>query len=313
MRKRKHTELAQPETRITFSEIGGSGLQETMGFVTAAYDTRLDYPAAEPIYRRILRSSPEMVMTGNTFQVWGRHTRAVVELPDNASDADRAYAEFVENDINQNMEGGFVRFSDTLYRFTPFFGFGYWEALPGVRSNDWTPPDGDTWRSEANDGLIGIRRLAYRDLSTFDHWEFDLQKRMVGMWQTDWTSNDPNKKRTVLIPLANALHLTYGDPNNPEGLTPLEAVYRIERIKYGLEVVYGIGSERAAGYMSVQVNEKMNLSADDKANIRAAAAAILTAQQGNYATWPFGISGEVKDVSFGAALACSKPSNTTAF
>jgi hypothetical protein len=36
-------------------------------------------------------------------------------------------------------------------------------------------------------------------------------------------------------------------------------------------------------------------------NIANAAKAILTAQQGNYAAWPFGITGEVKDVGFGAA------------
>jgi hypothetical protein len=43
------------------------------------------------------------------------------------------------------------------------------------------------------------------------------------------------------------------------------------------------------------------LSAQDKADIRRAARAITTAQEGNYATWPKGITGELKDVPFSAA------------
>lgn len=304
MRKRKTqpAELAAPETRIVFAEAGSSGLQENMGFVTAAYETKLQWPSVQPIYAKLRRSMPEMVMVGNTFQTWGRHVRVVVELPDNPTDDDKAYAEFVEQDQNQNIDGGFTSFGDALFGWTPFYGWGWWEAPASVRDPNWIPPDGDTWRSEASDGLIGIRRLAYRDPSTFDHWEFDQNKRVKGLWQSDWTINNPKKSRTVLLPVDQSLHVTYGDPNNPEGLSPLEAVYRVYQIKFGLEVVNGIGFEHAAGYLNITTTQQnLTLSAEDKNNIRAAAKAILTAQQGNYATWPYGIEGEVKDVSFGAA------------
>ena len=53
----------------------------------------------------------------------------------------------------------------------------------------------------------------------------------------------------------------------------------------------------------MQKSSPGELSPDDKANIRSAARAILTAQEGNYAAWPFGVEGEVKDIPFGAAPA----------
>jgi hypothetical protein len=86
-------------------------------------------------------------------------------------------------------------------------------------------------------------------------------------------------------------------------MTPLEAVYRLYNIRYALEVVNGIGFEHAAGYLSVGVTESKTLTPADLTNIRNAAKAVLTAQEGNYAVWPYGIAGEVKDVSFGAAPA----------
>lgn len=300
-KSKKPVEMAQKtETRIVFAEAGSSGLQETMGFVSAAYENKLTWPSVQPVYARIRRSMPEMVMIGNAFGAWGRNIKLKCELPDEPTDDDKRYQEFIESE-SQNMEGGIGAFIDSLLAWVPFYGWGWWEAPAAVRDPSWVPPDNDPWRSEADDGLIGIRRLAYRDPSTFDHWEFDDYKRVLGLWQTDTTAA-PGKSKTTLLPKNQSLHITYGDHDNPEGLSPLEAVYRLERIKYGLEVVNGIGFEHAAGYLNIKtVQPNTILSEADKSNIRSAARAIMTAQQGNYATWPYGIEGEVKDVSFGAA------------
>ncbi len=43
------------------------------------------------------------------------------------------------------------------------------------------------------------------------------------------------------------------------------------------------------------------MTEEDKSIVKAAASAIMTAQEGNYALWPKGIIGEIKDVPFGAA------------
>lgn len=283
-----------PEVRIVFNEAGTSGLKQFSGFVNEAYNAQLFWPTVQPLYSRLRRSMPEIVMIRQAFTAWARNTAPQVDLPDEATDDDKRYQEFIYSDF-ENMEGGYTKFIDTLVNHVPFDGWGWWEAVPSVRRMDWKAPD--DWQSQEDDGLFGLRRLAWRDTSTFYGWEFDDKKNMVGLNQQDFPYPP------VLLEKKNGLHITFGDPNNPEGLSPLEAVWRLERIRFGLEVVQGIGYEHAAGYLNVNKTEAGTLSEDDKSNVRAAARAILTAQEGNYALWPFGMNGEVKDIGFQASSA----------
>jgi len=289
-------ELAKgkPEVRIVFSESGTSGINEYSGFVSEAYNAQLFRPGVQKEYSRLRRSMPEIVMIRQGFTSWARNTSPQVDLPDDATDDDRRYQDFIYTDFD-NMDGGYTKFIDTLINHVPFFGWGWWDAPASRRDPEWKPPEGDDWRSEEADGLIGLRRLAWRDTSTFEGWKFDDNKKLLGMNQHDFP------KTPVYLPLENSLHMTFGDPNNPEGQTPLEAVWRLEGIRRGLEVVQGIGYEHAAGYLNVKKTESGTLTEADKSNVRSAAKAILTAQEGNYATWPFGMDGQVMDIGFAAA------------
>ena len=301
MSKRKaKRELAQKpktETRIIINqaETGTSGLKNAGDFVAEAYNHQLYWPTVAPLYNRIWRSMPEIAMIRNAFTSWGRNVDIEIDLPDKPSDDDKRYQDFVY-EVFDDIEGGQSAFIETVVTRAPFYGWEWFSAPACVRRPDWRPPDkDDNWRSEYDDGLIGLRRLAHRDQSTFMGWEFDEKKRLHGMYQQDF----PEPK--VIIPLDESLHLTYGDTNNPEGAAGLEPVWRLERIKFGLEVIYGIGMEHGAGYLNVQKTEAGSLSPDDKTNVASAAKAVLSAQEGNYALWPFGMEGEVKDISFSAA------------
>lgn len=297
-------DLAQPtEVRIIMNEMGSSGLKEQMGFVSEAYNKALYWPTVAPLYARLRTSMPTMVMVARAFAAWSKSVKPFVDLPEKPTDDDKRYQEFIEQDVD-NMEGGFGKYIETAVTRVLFDGFGVWEALPSRRERDWVPPsykgaDGktwkDDWRSEYDDGLIGLRRLAWRDNSTFDGWEFDCRKKAIGYKQRDYPSP------TVTLMLNQCLHHTFGDPNNPEGNAPLQAIWRLERIKYGLEVVMGIGFEHAAGHLKVQKTEKGVLSADDKTLVKNAARAIMSAQEGNYALFPFGMEGNVIDIGFQAA------------
>jgi hypothetical protein len=298
---RQAAELAKRpvETRIVINqaEQGTSGLKAYSGFITEAYNAALYYPTVTTLYNRIWRSMPEMAMVRNAFTAWGRNVNVEIDLPDEPSDDDKKYQDFVY-EVFDDLEGGKTKFLETIVSRAPFFGWTWFNAPACVRDPKWTPPDaGDEWRSQYDDGLIGFRRLAFRDPSTFFGWDFDDKKRLKGMKQMDFP--EPQ----VTIPLSESLHITYGDTNNPEGLPGLEPVWRLERIKFGLEVVYGIGMEHAAGYLNVQKTQTGDLSSADKANVADAAKAILSAQEGNYAAWPYGMEGEVKDIPFTAAPA----------
>lgn len=275
-----------------FDELGVSGLKEYSGYVEEAYSRELRWPTVSPLYSRMRRSDPEISVVRNVFTALASSQSFRWELPEDPTDGDKAAQEFAET-LFDDMEGGEGGFLETLTSNVPFLGWGWWEMLPGYRNPSWQPPNGDPWRSSYSDNRIGVRRLAWRDTSSFYKWEFAKNGQMTGMWQ--WAMPDPQ----ILLPLDRSLHLTFGDAHNPEGLSPLEAVWRLERIKYGLEVVQGIGFEHAAGYLSVTADNA--LGPEDKAAIRAAARSIMSAQEGNYAAWPKGVTGELVDVPFAAA------------
>ena len=303
--KKKTMELAAPKqtkrkkdstrTGIRFFEEGESGIKENYGFITEAYNAQLFWPTVQPLYSRLRRSMPEIVMIRQTFTSWARNIKPIVELPDEPTDDDKKYQDFIESDF-ENMDGGFTGFIDTCVNQVPFMGFGWWEALPAIRDPEWRPPSvEDDWRSEVDDGLIGLRRLAWRDSSTFFGWDMTENRKLKGMKQ------QVLMKQPVTLPLDKSLHITFGDPTNPEGLTPLEAVWRLERMKFGYEVVLGIGAEHAAGHLSINKTEQGDLSPDDRTMVEETAKNLLSAQEGNYAFWPFGIEGQVLDVPFQAA------------
>jgi len=276
-----------------FQEVGSVGLKTTMGFVNEAYHADLRWPQCQPLFSRMRRSDPEISIVRQVYAALGRGIKLSWELPDNPTDGDKAAAEFAET-VLQDISGGVTELAETMVSNVPFFGWGWWEVLPGVRNPKWKAPGEDDWQSNYSDGLIGIRRFAWRDSSSFDHWMLDdASGRLTGMVQQDW----PNP--VTPIPLDKSLHLTFGDPHNPEGLSPLESVWRLERIKYGLEIVQGIGFEHAAGYLSVNAEGEITDLA--KGQVRDAARAIMTAQEGNYALFPKGFAGKIEDVPFSAA------------
>lgn len=279
---------------MKYDEIGDSGLKQYAGFIEEAYHAELRWPAVQPLYSRMRRSDPEVSIVRNIYTSLARRLRFEWELPDDPTPDEQAAADFGAS-VLDDMDGGISGFAETMLGNVPFMGWGWWEVLWGLRSPDWRPPNGDPWRSEYDDNRFGIRRLAWRDSSAFYRWQMD-GGRMVGMVQMV-----PNTARQITIPLDRSLHITFGDAHNPEGLTPLEALWRLERIKYGLEVIQGIGFEHSAGHLSVKAEQQ--LTPEINAAVRAAARAIMMAQEGNYAVWPQGYTGEIVDSSFSAAAA----------
>jgi len=276
---------------MKFGETGTQGLEEYDGFISEAYNTKLFWPGCYDDYNRIRRSDPEITLARQGFITMARQVTLDVELHDDANDAERKYQDFLR-EVLDDIDGGPGELLEAAVSYVPFLGWAWWNAVPGLRRAEWRPPGGDDWRSKYNDNRIGIRRFGWRDHSSFHKWDMDKRGRVRGLVQIDG-----DRKKTT-IPARESLHLTFGDPYNPEGMALLEAIWRLERIKYGLEIIQGIGYEHAAGHLSVTADRK--LGDGDETAIARAARNILTAQEGNYATWPAGFTGEVKDIPFAA-------------
>lgn len=260
-----------------YNEIGTSGLPAFGGYITAAHIPQLRWPACLPDYERIRRSDPEIAgIVRQAFARFAGQQNMVAQPPEKPTPVEQKATDFL-NEMLDELLGGTVTFLDTYVNYAPFMGWAWFETPLGLRRRDWHSPNDDGWETRHNDGLIVIRSLAFRNPTSWESWDIGAtDKRLRGMWQND----APNP--SVLIPLDRSLHLTFGDSTSPEGWSPLEAVYRLERYKYNLELVYGIGSEHSAGYAKFTIKEELDASA--KALIRNAARAILAAQEGNYIT-----------------------------
>jgi hypothetical protein len=181
------------ELQSKFSEVGTLGLAAYSGFVEKAYTTELRWPTCYPVYNRIRRSDPEISIVRGGYTALARRMEIQVVGPDEPTDDDNHLAEFYESELS-NMEGGVTRFLETCVGYTPFLGWSWWWIAPGIRRRDWRPPDDDPWRSEADDGLVGVRRLAWRDQSSFQQWDLDdATGRLRGMIQNDF----PNPAVTI--------------------------------------------------------------------------------------------------------------------
>src|SRR5688572_23828341 len=127
----KTAELAAPktETRIVMLEAGTSGLKENYGFVSEAYNTALQWPQCSALYSRLQRSTPEIVMSSRTFSAWASVVELQADLPDEPTDDDKRYQEFLYQ-VFDDMEGGQARFKDDMVRHTPFDGFYFASVVP---------------------------------------------------------------------------------------------------------------------------------------------------------------------------------------
>ncbi len=283
-----------------YEEIGeGVGAGAFYGYIEKTTLPVLRWPGAHTTYDPIWRTNPETVVTrnmsaslvGNMPLTWELPLEVNnKELPPPTKD-DEAALDFCYS-VGDAIEGDIRTWlADCVFK-APFYGFGLWEMVPGLRKKSWAPPDEDPWRSNEDDGLTGFRRLGFRDYSTFYRWDLTDKGYVKGVEQLGNTG-----KRTM-IPAKQLLHIRYGDMANPEGIAILEAVYRPEYMKRQLEVVFGHGSEKSAGVLNVEADEK--LSPSDVSHIRNVARAVLSAQEGNFMAWPKGLRGAILDIPFAA-------------
>lgn len=277
-----------------FKELGSTGLPVMGEYINAAYNADLRMPAAYTDFNRIHRSDPEMAMIRRAFAALAGQQQILVSPPARANAAEERATLFLQQCLEE-VADGMPAFKETLVGYVPFWGWGWWEVPLGVRSDSFRAED--DWHSRYNDGLIAPRGLSFRHPSSFYSWEIEPKtKKTTGLVQLD----TPNPM--VTIPRQRSVHITLGDAINPEGWSPLEAIYRLERYKYSLEIILGMGFEHSSGHVKFTVREQ--LSSGDESRIAAAARAILSAQEGNYITEIADkFTANLIDVPFAAATA----------
>lgn len=215
--------------------IGATGLDRSAGQINEEWLRQLKGTNAVNVYRQMRDN--DAIIGAFMFAVESlvRQVRFYAKPASKTPEA-IAEAEFVE----QCMRDMSHTFSDLLSEVLSMlvFGWSYFEKVYKVRKG---PNEKDPkYRSRFTDGRVGWRKISIRAQDTLDHWEFDDDGGIRGMWQVS-----PPNYELAFIPIERSLLFrTQTNKNNPEGRSVLRNAYRSWYFKKRLEEIEAIGVER---------------------------------------------------------------------
>lgn len=170
-------------------------------------------------------------------------------------------------ECRQDMSHTWPDFISEINSMLPY-GWSYFETLYKRRFNKPMKKGADP-ASKYNDGKIGWRKIEIRSQASFDHWEFDEEGGLAGMWQMA----APDYKQRFIPIQKSLLFRTASRKNNPEGVSVLRSAYRPWYFKKRIEEIEGVGVERdLAGLPFASVPAEMlsaNASEKQKALLKA--------------------------------------------
>ena len=186
------------------------------------------------VYREMADNDP---VIGGVLFIIEMLFRAVewrVETPDDSPEA-QDVADFVESCL-EDMDH---TWDDFVSEACSMLVFGWQVSEIVLKRRLGRGQKDKTRRSNFDDGMIGIRKLAPRGQNTLLRWHFDENGDLLGMVQTDPTKGDN------YLPLDRCVHLkTTSRRASPEGRSILRTAYREWYFKKKIEEIEAIGIER---------------------------------------------------------------------
>lgn len=226
-----------PNTRL--SEIGYVGLKTSAGRILEESNYKLRFPFFVNEVKEMLNDAT--IATGMDFvRTMISRVEWKVEAPMGATDEQKEKAKFIETCMH-DMEHTWQKFITTASNYIPY-GFQIHEKVFRRRLK--------TIGSKFNDGFIGWRSLPVRAQSTISEWVYsDDGRKLLGVEQS--TSNMPNVKtveQDIFIPREKFLLFTAGgNLENPEGNSPLKAIWKHWRYRQEIEKLEAVGVSRDLG------------------------------------------------------------------
>jgi len=229
-----------------YGELGVSGLDIFSGYVRRDPEISLQGTKAVEQYDLMRLEDPTVaaVLAGLSLPI----RRAVWQVePASDSAADVEAAEFAWDCLNDMSHTWDDFLSDVCTMFP--FGWSWFEWVLKKRRG-YQAPGAALPSSRFDDGRIGLRKIALRSQVSLDHWEYDDNGGIQGLWQSALT-----RPRPVFLPISKALLFrTTREMNNPEGQSVLRAAWRDWTYKRNMERIEGIGLQRAmAGFPVVKL------------------------------------------------------------
>lgn len=240
---------------VSFNEYGVTGLSRFSGQVTEEFLRELQGASGRNIFK-------QMSMTDPTCGALLFAIKQMIRSADwevRPAEKDRSkIGEEAAAFVYESMHDMSVSWSSTISGVCSMFTYGWaWGEMVFKKRSGRN----STVPSKYDDGLISLRKIAFRSQTTLDHWEFDDAGGIKAMWQ-----RDPATGRLYRIPIAKSLLFrTTEETGSPEGRSILANAYLSWYYLKNLREIEGIGIERdLSGIPVLRIPEAVFLD-DDKA------------------------------------------------
>lgn len=233
-------------------EIGREGLEAFYGQITETYLSKLQWPGVYSIYDEMRRRDPTLRGMLLAVKLLARQSSWKAE-PATDAQGDRDAAAYL-NECLGDMSHTVEDLIDDVFTFLPF-GWASFEIVYKRR---------DRKRSLFDDGKIGWRKLAFRRQSTLQRWDFDEAGGLKG-----WYQQAAPDYQDVFLPVEKLIHfVSERDGGNPEGFALFESAYEPWYYVKNLQIINGIGWQRAfVGLPTFEFEQKP--SSTDLADVKA--------------------------------------------
>jgi hypothetical protein len=206
-RKKQNVDVTAPTEALDLSIIGVSGLKEYGGYLDEEFYRKLKGKRGQLLYREMADNSSTIGAIRYIIKALVRQVEFRVDPAQEGNAAAIEQASFVESCLSDMS----ITFEDTISEVLSFldYGWSFFEIIYKLRKGATDDP---TTRSRYEDGKVGWRKLALRSQDTLDHWEFDDDGGLRGLWQFD------DRQGLLYIPIEKALLFrTETTKDNPEG------------------------------------------------------------------------------------------------
>jgi hypothetical protein len=225
--------------KMTTGEIGVSGVKISTGYVYEEFLPELQGHRGRKIYREM--SDNDATVGALVTAVDSMLKATPWRVMPNPNDKDGFYADYVES-LLEDMEYSWDEFISEVLTYIPF-GFSVFEVI--LKRRMGFNPKNKNFFSKYNDGLIGIKKLAYRAQETIERWDVDEKGNINGFWQVPPYGIHGVSAGDIYIPMSRCLLFrTTTKKNNPEGRSVLRNAYRSYYLKKNIEIIEAIAIER---------------------------------------------------------------------
>ena len=254
--------MATKNDKVNLNIIGTTGLRREDGYIYDEWLPQLKGDNRNKVYRQMRDNDAIVGAFMYAVESLVRQVHYYVK-PANKTTEAAEQAKFVETCLGDMSHTLSDLLSEILTMLV--YGWSYFEVVYKVRAGSKNKKA--SHRSRYDDGKIGWRKISQRAQNTLDHWEFDDDGGIRGMWQQDPNAGNYGKASIVYLPIERSLLFrTQTNRNNPEGRSILRNAYRSWYFMKKLQEIEAIGIERDLSGLPVLEVPPEIMSADASAS-----------------------------------------------